>query len=250
MTNIQTVTEHFYLQWHGEGQTQGAWRASDGDADRQFLDRWTLAAPETQYTFEFGVQQGNGQPYTVFAQLTNDPGGPVYGVRIEPNRPSTETVLSLSIPGDELQFMAGELISDDPKVVNVPTKPTSSLALIWSVNAEGAYSWTYALDGREPVPYEDGQPIEIGPDSTGAVSITVTDESPEAAQHTCAVYYGTGPRTGSGTNVGIVGVSELVGSDGRLTLEFVPDQPEFTINLFAALSSKKATSLTRVGRGG
>jgi hypothetical protein len=239
MPTAQPIPEHFFVQWHATGRDQGAWRATDGTADRQFLDRWALAGPEARYQVEFESQQGSGHPYVVFATLTDGAGGPVLGLRIEPNRPSSETVVALQVRGDHVRFGAAELLSDAPKLIVTSSKPPAAVRLIWSAGDDGVFAWTYT-DGtsRDPIAYR-GEPIEIGPDASGVVAIGVTDRSLGAANHTCAVYY----PSASAANVGHVGATEAVGEDGEVELNFVPERDQFTLHLFMALQTSKPSLL-------
>lgn len=241
MSNVQTIPAHFFIQWHATGRDQGAWRATDGSADRQFFDRWRLAGADTTYTFAFDSQQGSGHPYNVFATLSDRATQTVYGVRIEPNAPSDRTVLELSVEGDELLFTAGELAGTDPKMLVVQTKPPRPVELKWSTDDSGAYQWTYT-DGttRDPIVY-DGTPIEVGPNSDGTVTLHVTDSSPGAANHTCAIFYLSGRQP----NTGLVGLTEAVDESGAAELTFRPLEDAFSINLFSSLQTNKSTILTR-----
>jgi hypothetical protein len=246
MPTAQTIPEHLFVQWVATGRDQGVWRASDGAGDPQFLDRWALAGPETRYEFEFSSSQGSGHPYVVLATLTDGAGGPVLGVRIEPNSPSSATVLGLQVRGDHLRLGAAELLSDAPKLIVSKTKPPAAVCLTWSAGGDGVFAWTYT-DGttRDPIPYR-GDPIEIGPDANGAVAIRVTDRSLGAANHTCAAYYRITPAgEPAPSNVGMLGASEAVGEDGEVELSFVPERDQVCLYLFTSLQTSKPSLLCR-----
>lgn len=234
MTSSYTVTTPFNPRWHDEYGTQGVWNGSDpsGPNDDYALSNWKISTGASEYRFNFSTEQGQGDLYTVFATVTDGP--TTYGAKFVMHPGRGETCDLNFTPQGTLEFEAGKLISDDPKLkIGTSTNQPSSVYLKWT-----GTQWFYSDDAKDYHPYACGSDIEMSPDArSNDCTVYVTDET--GSGHTCAVYY---KDSSLGSNVGRV-QSEARVTSAKQPISVTPPasssgQPwTCTINLFATLPS-------------
>lgn len=234
MSQIYTVPTPYYLQWHDEGTGQGTWYGSATSTSEGFytLDDWQLASGPNEYDFHFTTHQGTGNPYTVFATMTDAVANVVYGAKFV-----QLSELTSFTPKGSLALAAGKLISDDPKlqVSSDQTKPPTSY-LKWD-----GTNWWWSYQDNDPNPTRYTEPIPMAY-SGGYWTVKVTDTT--STSNTCAVYY-VDQEQAPGTNVGVVQYQTTVsGPDTYVPIRCSQtDGWTCTLNLFTALPVNATLSM-------
>jgi hypothetical protein len=229
MANTYYIPNPFYLQWHDQGQLGGQWNGSRTNNDYYKLDEWSLAATPSEYTFYFTTKQSAAQTSTpqfeVFATMVDRGGAQdiTYGAKIDPSAPASATALRFTPIGTQLEFTAGRVISDDPKIKISPTKTEPTCVLIWTGS-----DWLYSYDVDAPLSkyekFDCSDPnaaITLGPG--GAHTIFVTDQTADGSAHVCGVFYADSDAA-PGSNVGLV-QSQTALLDSRTTTPITINAP-------------------------
>lgn len=248
MANTYFVPNPFYVQWHDEGHLGGQWNGSSTNTDYYELDKWTLAATPSEYTFYFTAKQDATYAETeVFATLVDRGGAQdiTYGAKIEPGAPATATALRFTPTGTQLDFTAGRVISDDPKLKISGTTTQPTCALIWTGG-----KWLYSYDPNAPISayrvFDCSDPDAAITLGRGAHTIHVTDQTADGSAHVCAVFYADSDAA-PGTNVGLI-QSQTSLLDSRTAAPIIIDGPtdrdwQCTLKLFLALTNYKSSVL-------
>ena len=251
MANTTLISSPFYAQWHDQGHLGGQWNGSRTNNDYHKLDDWSLAASPSEYTFYFTAKQDATQTASsrseVFAAMVDRGGAKdiTYAAKIDPGAPATATALHFTPTGVELEFTAGRVICDDPKIKISQTTTQPTCALIWTGS-----QWLYSYDPNASVAtyraLDCSDPDAAITLSRGAHTIFVTDLTADGSAHVCAVFYADSDAA-PGTNVGLV-QSQTPLLDSRSATPITIDGPsdrdwQCTLELFIELSNYKSSIL-------